>query len=107
MAREAGDSLQDILRAVERAHEQIRGIAGQARRMAAEIPVVAEMVDAVANTAEENAASAEQMASMSDQLLGAVDRISRIAGSNGHAGDTASLAGSASLMQTLVGRFTV
>ncbi|HEX6042372.1 methyl-accepting chemotaxis protein [Longimicrobium sp.] len=107
MAREAGDALQDILQAVERAHEQIRGIAGQARRMAAEIPVVAEMVDAVANTAEENAASAEQMASMSDQLLGAVDRISRIAGSNGHAGDTASLAGSASLMQTLVGRFTV
>jgi methyl-accepting chemotaxis protein len=107
MAREAGDALEDVLQAVERAHEQIRGIAGQARRMAAEIPVVAEMVDAVANTAEENAASAEQMASMSDQVLGAVEQISRIAGSSGHAGDAASLAGSARMMQTLVGRFQV
>jgi len=107
MAREAGDALDDVLQAVERAHEQIRGIAGQARRMAAEIPAVAEMVDAVANTAEENAASAEQMATMSDQVLGAVEQISRIAGSNGHAGDAASLAGSARLMQTLVGRFQV
>jgi methyl-accepting chemotaxis protein len=107
LAREAGDALGDVLQAVERAHEQIRGIAGQARRMAAEIPAVAQMVDAVAHTAEENAASAEQMAGMSDQLLGAVDRISRIAGANGHAGEAASLAGSATLMQTLVGRFTV
>jgi methyl-accepting chemotaxis protein len=107
MAREAGDALHDILQAVERSHEQIRGIAGQARRMAAEIPAVAEMVDAAAATAGENAASAEQMATMSDQVLGAVEQIGRIAGNNGHAADAASLAGSAKLMQTLVGRFTV
>jgi methyl-accepting chemotaxis protein len=107
MAREAGDALDDVLQAVERSHEQIRGIAGQARKMAAEIPAVAAMVDAVAGTAEQNAASAEQMATMSDQVLGAVERISSIAGSNGHAGDPASLAGSAKMMQTLVGRFQV
>jgi methyl-accepting chemotaxis protein len=107
MAREAGDALHDILQSVERSHEQIRGIAGQARRMAAEIPAVAQMVDAVAGTAEQNAASAGQMATMSDQVLGAVEQISRIAGGNGHGGDAASLAGSARLMQTLVGRFTV
>ncbi|HYW11682.1 MAG TPA: methyl-accepting chemotaxis protein [Longimicrobium sp.] len=107
MAREAGDALHDILQAVERSHEQIRGIAGQARRMAAEIPAVAQMVDAVAHTAGENAASAEQMATMSDQVLGAVEQIGRIAGGNGHAADAASLAGSAKLMQALVGRFTV
>lgn len=107
VAREAADALQDILDAIERSHQQIRGITAHASRMAAEIPTVAEIVDGVAATAEENAASAAQMASMSDQVLGAVDQISRIAGTNGHAGNTASLAGSANLMQTLVGRFTV
>jgi methyl-accepting chemotaxis protein len=107
MAREAGDALGSIMQAVERAHQQVRGVAGQARRMAAEIPAVAGMVDAVAVTAEQNAASAGQMAAMSDQVLGAVQRISAIAGANGHAGDAASLAGSARHMEALVGRFQV
>jgi methyl-accepting chemotaxis protein len=104
-AREAGEALESILAAAERTHTQVRAIAGQARRMAGEIPTVAELVDTVAATAEENAVAAEQMATRSDQVLGAVERISAIAGSGGGArGD--SLTATARELKELVGRFT-
>jgi hypothetical protein len=41
------------------------------------------------------------------QVLGAMQRISAIAGASGHAVDAASLAGSTRHMEALVGRFQV
>jgi methyl-accepting chemotaxis protein len=106
MAREAGVSLQSILGAVERSHGQIRGIAGNARRMAAEIPSIAVMVEGMAGTAEQNAASAQQMAAMSDQVLGTVVRIAAISGSaRDDTGRT--IAGAARELEGLVGRFAL
>jgi methyl-accepting chemotaxis protein len=105
MAREAGASLEAILGAVERAHGQIRGIAGNARRMAAEIPAVAEMVDGMAGTAQQNAASAEEMAAMSDQVLGAVVQIAAISG--GTSAPERTVAGAARELEGLMGRFVV
>ena len=105
MAREAGASLESILGAVERAHLQVRGIAGNARRMAAEIPAVAAMVEGMAGTAAQNAASAQQMAAMSDQVLGAVVRIAAISGGHRGAHDR-TLSGAAHELEALVGRFT-
>jgi methyl-accepting chemotaxis protein len=81
-ARAAGESLGEILRALEGTNGQLQRIAERARVVTKDVARVATLAESVAAVAEQSAASAEEMSAQSVHVAEAITRIARIS-SNG------------------------
>lgn len=90
LASEAGRSLADILRTVEAAATDVRGVAKSAAEVQRDAQKVVTAFDALAAVTEESTAATEEMAAGSSQVNDAVTRIAELSQTNAAAAEEVS-----------------
>ena len=82
LANEAGDSLQEILRAAGAVNEQAEQASAAAAQMSASASELVSAVDSVSAVVEQNTAATAEMAAGSAEMMQAIETIASISGEN-------------------------
>jgi methyl-accepting chemotaxis protein len=110
-AREVGEALEAIFRALETAEAEVVALHGETRRISGQVGDTRAMIGSVAAVAEENAAAAQEMAALAEELEARMTAVAALSGGPGdeagRVGETETLSALAVRLRDLVSSFRV